>query len=281
MPEEADYYLEPQVREIKRSPMWNQSPENPLQLTPIQQLEWFELLAREETVRLLQDKLRPYCTDQLALPLRTVPEGWNQVLARLPQRLANFTEYHLTDLNKTVYPSKPGIPEGDFWVYVGHDGRSAVETIIELFLKEADAELFPVPGKSASAASAPAPAPEADRIERSTDSSTVRADAVQDVLDELAKIAPLMKSSADYDGARKQFPDSMIFKVCDGHPDLKLKLENIAGHQQRVRFSLEIVAANYGRKFNTVQKDWKNHKPRKEKAHGSSGRPGRTRIVRK
>jgi hypothetical protein len=124
-------------------------------------------------------------------------------------------------------------------------------------------------------------APETDRVEMSADSSTVRAKAVQSVLEELAKITPLMKSSIDYDGIRKQFPDSMTFKVCDGNPALKLKLENIAEHQQRVRFAQEIVAAYYGRKFNTVQKDWKNYKPRKEKAHGSRGRSGRAPKVRK
>jgi hypothetical protein len=104
---------------------------------------------------------------------------------------------------------------------------------------------------------------------------------VQGVRDELAKITPLMKSSIDYDDVRKQFPDSMTFKVCDGIPALKLKLENIAGHQQRVRFGIEIVAAKYGLKFNTVEKDWKKHKPRKEKTHESSGRPGRAPKVRK
>jgi hypothetical protein len=117
---------------------------------------------------------------------------------------------------------------------------------------------------------ASASAPETARIEMSADSSMVRAKAVQSVLDELANITPKMKSSIDYDCVRKQFPDSMTFKVCDGHPELKLKLENVGGHAQRVRFAHEIVAANYGRKFNTVQKDWKNHKPRKEKDQESS-----------
>lgn len=119
------------------------------------------------------------------------------------------------------------------------------------------------------------------RFERSADSSVTRAGEVHRVLDELAKIRPLMKPSADYDSVKTQFPDSVTFKVCDAHPELRLKLENIAGHQQRVMFAIEIVAANYGRKYNTVEKDWKNHKPRKEKPQPATGRPPATRKAPK
>ena len=77
-------------------------------------------------------------------------------------------------------------------------------------------------------------------------------------------IRPLMTPQASYRSIRSRFPDSVAFTVCDAHKDLKLKLENIQEHQQFVRFAIEIVAAKYGRKFNTVEKDWKTHKPRKE-----------------
>lgn len=152
MPEEAEYYLERHIQAIKYHPMWKQAPEDPLQLTPVQQLQWFELLAREEATRLLQDGQGFYGPpDGIELPLRNVPRGWNQVLARLPQRLANFTKYSVADLNKTVHPSKPGIPEDCFWVHQDIFGDDAVEAIIRLFLKEADAELFPIPKKPAPA----------------------------------------------------------------------------------------------------------------------------------
>jgi hypothetical protein len=60
------------------------------------------------------------------------------------------------DLNKTVYPSKAGIEEGEFWVHVGFDGRNAVEAIIRKFVEEADAELFPIERKSSPANGQPA-----------------------------------------------------------------------------------------------------------------------------
>jgi hypothetical protein len=124
--------------------MWNQSPEDPLQLTPIQQLQWFELLVREEAIRLLQDS-QDYC--EIELPFRNVPKDWNQVLARLPQRLATFTKYFETDLHKR----RPSEPEGYLTIHCDVHGRDAVEAIIRKFMKEADAELFPVPSKSAPA----------------------------------------------------------------------------------------------------------------------------------
>jgi len=148
MPEELEPYLEEQVTRIQNSPMWQQSVENPSLLTPTQQLEWFELLTREETVRLLQDSSRTMWGDnrcvKIQLPLRAVPEQtWNKLLARLPQRLANYANY-------------PRDERREFGPNEGPDGLDAVETIIRKFLKEADAELFPLPGKSASVNRKPA-----------------------------------------------------------------------------------------------------------------------------
>jgi hypothetical protein len=98
-----------------------------------------------------------------------------------------------------------------------------------------------------------------------SDSSKARVEKVQRVLAELAEITPKMWSEADYESVRQQFPQFVTFRVCDAHPKLKLKLENIQEHRQRVRFAIEIVAAHYGRSFSTVEKDWKNRKPRKAK----------------
>jgi hypothetical protein len=97
------------------------------------------------------------------------------------------------------------------------------------------------------------------------DSSTLRADEVRRVCEELAVIRPLMTPRTLYNAIKAQFPGSVVFNVCDTHKELKLKLENIQEHQQFVRFAIEIVAAKHGRKFNTVEKDWKKHKPRKKK----------------
>lgn len=147
MPEELEPYLEEQVKRIQNSPMWQQSVENSSLLTPTQQLEWFELLTREETVRLLQDSSRTMWGDnrcvRMQLPLRTVPEAWSKVFARLPERLTNYTKY-------------PYDKRREFAYHQGPDGLDAVETIIRKFLKEADAELFPMPGKSASVHGKPA-----------------------------------------------------------------------------------------------------------------------------
>ena len=96
------------------------------------------------------------------------------------------------------------------------------------------------------------------------DSSTIRAHTVQRVCDELARIRPRMTPRADYKSVKAQFPASLVFAVCDRDKELRLKLENIQEHHQFIRFAIEIVAAQYGRKFNTVQKDWKAHKPRKK-----------------
>lgn len=141
MPEEIEPYLREQVTRIQNSSMWQQSPENPGLLTPTQQLEWFELLAREETVRLLQDSSRTMWGDnrcvRTQLPLRIVPEAWSKVFARLPKRLAKYTTY-------------PYDKRREFAYHYGPDGLDAVETIIREFLKEADAQLFPMPGESAS-----------------------------------------------------------------------------------------------------------------------------------
>jgi hypothetical protein len=158
-----------------------------------------------------------------------------------------------------------------------HDKISDIVRTPLLPVRRVGQDGCPIPNVEGAAALSP----EMDRIGMSADSSAVRAKAVQSVLEELAKITPLMKSSIDYHEVRKQFPNSMTFNVCDGIPALKVKLENIAGHQQRVRFAQEIVAAKYGRERSTVEKDWKTHKPRKEKAHESSGRPGRAPKVRK
>jgi hypothetical protein len=109
---------------------------------------------------------------------------------------------------------------------------------------------------------------ESDAIEkgqpRMPDSSTLRADEVRRVCEELAVIRPRMTPRTPYNAIKTQFPGSVVFSVCETHKELKLKLENIQEHQQFVRFAIEIVAAKYGRKFNTVEKDWKKHKPRKK-----------------
>jgi hypothetical protein len=105
--------------------------------------------------------------------------------------------------------------------------------------------------------------------EISADSSVNRARVVGRVIDELIQIRPQMKSDSDYEKIEAAFPKFVAFKVCNTNPELKMKLENIQGHQQFVRFAIEIVAAKYGRKYNTVEKDWRTHKPRKEESQPS------------
>jgi hypothetical protein len=100
--------------------------------TPTQQSQWFELVAREETIRLLNDSLRAFCVleqcTEIKLPLRKLPTHWNEALARLPERLAN-------DGNRSKHCSDEFV----------------LEYALRDFLEEATAELFPGPEKSAPA----------------------------------------------------------------------------------------------------------------------------------
>jgi hypothetical protein len=250
-----------QVKEAREHPLFSHEiPGDVSSLTAVQQMEFLELLAREEAIRLLRSSFRsrrlpiPY---DINLPTRILTNSeWQRLLARLPTLFAKWkAEYFLKQVGKTIFP----MPD-------------VVEIIIrEDFLSEAAIELFPRPEKSNPAPVVSTPAPTVGRAKETGDSSIVRAKAVQGVLDELAKIRPLMKASDDYDSVKKQFPDSTTFKVCDVNPELKSLLENIAGHQQCVKFAIQVVAAKYLRKPNTVEKDWKINKPRKEKHHPSSG----------
>jgi hypothetical protein len=106
---------------------------------------------------------------------------------------------------------------------------------------------------------------ECPESEISADSSVNRARVVGRVINELLQIRPQMKSDSDYEKIEATFPEFVAFKVCNTNPELKMKLENIQGHQQFVRFAIEIVAAKYGRKYNTVEKDWRTHKRKRPK----------------
>lgn len=104
-------------------------------------------------------------------------------------------------------------------------------------------------------------------VSRPISASQARARAVAKVIKELGVLRPRMFSDDDYDHLRQEYSRYMVFKVCGQHPDLKLKLESIQGHQQFKRFAKEIVAAHYSCKYSTIEKDWKtynpNRKPRK------------------
>jgi hypothetical protein len=101
------------------------------------------------------------------------------------------------------------------------------------------------------------------------DTSKARARAVARVLEELKDIRPLMTSESEYEAVKLRFAHSVVFEECDRNPQLRRLLENIQGHQQPVRFAMQIVAQKYTRKYSTVEKDWKRHKPRKPRPHAA------------
>jgi hypothetical protein len=113
------------------------------------------------------------------------------------------------------------------------------------------------------------------------DSSKVRAQQVGIVLAELNRIAPLMLSESDYEALSQQFAGTVVFRVCNDHKELRPKLESIREHQQYVRFAHEIVAAKYGRKRSTVEKDWKTHKPKRKIRKKKQSRVLKKRAKRK
>jgi len=93
------------------------------------------------------------------------------------------------------------------------------------------------------------------------DASEARSRAVAKVIKELTVLRPQIFSADDYPKIREHYPRYLTIQVCERHPDLKLKLESIQGHQQFKMFAKEIVARHFSREYSTVEKDWKKHKP--------------------
>jgi hypothetical protein len=91
--------------------------------------------------------------------------------------------------------------------------------------------------------------------------SKARARSVSKIIKELGTLRPRMHSEDDYASLREEYSTFVTFEICDRHPHLKLKLENIQGHTQYKRFAKEIVAEKYNRKYSTIEKDWKRHNP--------------------
>ena len=131
--ETAEENLCNQVRELRQHPLFGQEiPRDVTLLMPTQQLEFLELLAREEAIRLLRGRFgrsrRPIPYD-VSLPLRLIDDSdWRGMLVRLPALFAKWkTEYVIEQKGRIIYP----LPD-------------VVEIIIrEDFLPEAAAKLFP------------------------------------------------------------------------------------------------------------------------------------------
>jgi len=100
--------------------------------------------------------------------------------------------------------------------------------------------------------------------DRNIDASAARSRAVVKVMSELSVLRPQLFSADDYPRLRELHPDFLTFRVCEKDPDLKLKLENIQGHQQFKRFAKEIVGAHFSRRYSTIEKDWKKHNPNRK-----------------
>ena len=91
--------------------------------------------------------------------------------------------------------------------------------------------------------------------------SEKRAQTVATVIKEINNLVPQMDHPSDYGRLKERYSDYRIWSVTDERPDLKLKLENIQGHKQYIRFAHEIVASIYRKKRSTIETDWKDHKP--------------------
>ena len=136
-----------QVKEIQQHPKYRQElPTDANLLPPSQQLEFLDLVAREEALHYLREEFRrrrgtipPECA--IPLPTRIITDpGWRKVLLRLPVILARWR---------------------DEFMATGQDGTDfvmpdAVEGILRTnFPDEAHSALFPMQGESAPARGKP------------------------------------------------------------------------------------------------------------------------------
>jgi hypothetical protein len=106
--------------------------------------------------------------------------------------------------------------------------------------------------------------PRRSPIKKNLNPSERRAHTVAKIIEELDILKPGMTGSElDYDGLRRDHPRFLTFRIAGQHPELKEKVLSLQGNRRHFRLAQELVARKYGRELNTVQMDWKRHKPDK------------------
>lgn len=94
-----------------------------------------------------------------------------------------------------------------------------------------------------------------------------RARTVGKLLGELDALKPEMYTEQDYGRLAQTNKKFLCFRIARKHPGLRLKLENLQAHRQRVRLAQELAAAYHGVTLSTAQTDWKRHKPSSFRKH--------------
>ena len=88
-----------------------------------------------------------------------------------------------------------------------------------------------------------------------------RAQTVAQVIAELNTLRPQMYGEASYEELKEHHPDFLTFKVSEERSDLKLLLLNIQQSKRHFRLAQQCAAHYHGRQLETVESDWKHHKP--------------------
>ena len=88
-----------------------------------------------------------------------------------------------------------------------------------------------------------------------------RAKVVAMVFRELSIIRPDMYGESDFENLAKKHPRFITFQVTKQNDKLRTLLVNIQAHRRYIRLAQEIAAVRTGVALNTIQIDWKKHKP--------------------
>ena len=89
-----------------------------------------------------------------------------------------------------------------------------------------------------------------------------RASLVAHVIQELDVLkTDMWYTDSDYARLAKAHPDFLTFKTATKSDDLRRKVQYVKDSRRHIRLAQEIVALETGRSLNTIQIDWKKHKP--------------------
>jgi hypothetical protein len=81
--------------------------------------------------------------------------------------------------------------------------------------------------------------------------------------EEIKNLRPLIKSAADYERMRSEYPDYIAIKAAEKDPELKELLIGINSHHQRkaMRFAKQVAAAECSVQLSTIETAWDRYKP--------------------
>jgi len=110
------------------------------------------------------------------------------------------------------------------------------------------------------------PVPVKDAVTASEERGRKRAADVVRVTQEISGIRSRMNCDEDYDRLKAEYPDFILFRICDLDPGLKLLFLGIKWHHQRkaLRFAKQVAAEYNEIKLNTIEKAWDLYNPNKQ-----------------